>query len=327
MPTCLGCHSDPSKQKSPKAVVTLAAILPQGHVSCGSCHKPHRFSAKEVKACTVCHTDKPVLAKALNPEAHQQCISCHSPHDPKAEPKACTDCHSKLKSTHPVKDELHACKSCHPPHQQLPEGKKALACESCHKPPEFPTLTHGVHPLDGGTPNTCASCHPAHAFAVPKGGGPTLCQGCHKDKVAATVAVKKAGHAVCSGCHLGLPHAPDGKKPCLECHAEKKEGNKGHLECLTCHAPHTAKVSQSCKTCHTDDKRDGLHKVAKHQECKNCHTPHGVMPTNQKQMCLGACHTLPKKHDPTVERCTGCHLFVAPDHAPGSNTNPQGKTP
>ena len=335
-PACLACHSDRSKQKSAKAVVTLAALLPQGHVSCGSCHKPHRFSAKEVKGCTLCHADKPVLAQATNPKAHPECKSCHLPHDPKAEPKACTECHGKLKSTHPVTAELHACKSCHPPHTALPVGPTpstrpvgpatAVACESCHAPPTFTALTHGAHPSDGGTALTCNSCHPPHAFQVPKGGGPALCKGCHREEVAATAKVKKLGHAECTGCHQGLPHAPEGKKPCLECHAEKADGNKGHLECSKCHAPHTAKVAAGCKSCHGDDSRFGLHQVRAegrgpraegHQNCKSCHTPHGAMPGAQKAMCLGACHKLPPRHDPNVERCTGCHLFVAPDKAPG----------
>jgi hypothetical protein len=327
-PKCLGCHSDPAKQRRAATRVDQSALFSPGHVSCGSCHKPHRFSIKEVKPCAACHQDKPVLAKALNPRAHQECTGCHAPHQPKSEPKACAECHAKLSSTHPVKDGLHACKSCHPPHAPLPPGAKAVTCDSCHNAQAtalaghhtFAPVTHGAS--DGGAVLRCERCHPPHAFAVAKGGGPALCRGCHREQHTLTATVKKAGHAACTGCHQGLPHQPGPKVACLSCHEEKQKGNPGHLECSKCHLPHDGKVTQSCTSCHAPAKLPGLHAVARHQQCSTCHTPHGPRPAGNKQQCLGACHKLPPRHDPTVERCTGCHLFVAPQQAPGLNVAP-----
>lgn len=324
-PTCLACHSDASKQKRAAARVDQSALLPEGHVSCGSCHKPHRFSAKEVKPCATCHQAKPVLAKAENKKAHQECKGCHAVHQPKGAPKECQECHARLSSTHPVKDDLHACKSCHPPHQPLPPGQKAVTCESCHQAPTFAAVTHGADAAENKPALACNKCHPPHAFHVAKGGGPALCRGCHREEHATTARVKKAGHAACTTCHLGLPHAPGQKKPCRECHQAQSNGPKGHLECAKCHLPHAAKVEKSCVSCHPLAELKGLHKVKKHQDCKGCHSPHLVMPTAQKEMCLGACHKLPTKHDPAMERCTGCHLFVAPSGAPGPNTPPEVK--
>src|SRR5207244_3511881 len=94
--------------------------LTAGHPRCTNCHAPHRFAKSEVKPCTSCHRDQPVLAAA----AHARCTDCHGPHDDK--PRPCASCHHE-QVAHPT-----SCTSCHPIHGTQ---AKALTCETCHAKP------------------------------------------------------------------------------------------------------------------------------------------------------------------------------------------------
>lgn len=312
---CVACHSDPKEQKKPSTIVTEKALFKSGHKSCGSCHKPHRFAKNEVKACESCHSKQPVLARGVTPKAHVACVNCHQPHAPMSPPKTCQSCHKDIKSSHPVKPDLQACMSCHPMHKGAPDGGAvAKDCHECHKEPEFAGVVHAQKDAKG-KPMVCASCHSPHDFGVQKG-SQAPCKSCHEQKLAAVAKVKKDGHKKCADCHAGLPHKPaDSQKPCVECHKDKPATGKGHVKCLDCHEPHSGSTEKGCPVCHKVNELEGLHAEVKHQECTKCHSTHSQKPGFQKAGCL-SCHKDKTTHEPTAERCTGCHLFRAAKDAP-----------
>lgn len=303
---CLTCHSDAKVTQRPAAHVTSQALF-DGHPGCGSCHRPHRFVRRDVKDCASCHEGQPVLAALVTPKAHAACTDCHPPHAPRSPPSACSSCHKTLKAGHPAAKEgphaQDACRTCHPPHDPRTDGKVALGCNDCHEGAAFAGVVHAQR--KGGEALSCVECHPPH-----KPSGPPSCRECHATVVAAVGKVKRQGHGSCTQCHAGLPHKPLAeKKPCLSCHPTAPPTQKGHEPCGLCHDPHSGARAKDCAGCHPAAKLEGLHAVKKHDGCTKCHRPHGPQP-DEKESCSG-CHPAPKKHDPSMVRCSGCHLFRA----------------
>jgi hypothetical protein len=315
----VACHSDPKVRRAKETVVTQAALF-KGHPSCGTCHVAHRFVRTEVKACLTCHGDQVVLARAFlstvknNPKkaaGHARCTDCHNPHLGKqGAPKICSTCHTEIKSTHPPPKDapLMVCMQCHPMHEALPGQRYVKDCGVCHKEAEFTGLIHAKDKKTGQS-LTCSQCHTPHAFTR-KLEDKSSCKECHAATVAATVKMKKSGHAKCEDCHQGLPHKPlKDKKACLSCHEKMQPPQKEHDSCVKCHDVHSGARIKSCLECHQLKDLAGLHIEPKHQKCETCHSPHGPQVYGKRITCLTGCHAKQTDHEPKAERCNACHLF------------------
>jgi DmsE family decaheme c-type cytochrome len=190
--------------------------------------------------------------------------------------------------------EIENCRGCH--EQDLIKldrtyhGTLAESCFSCHKDAE----PHMKGQMDGqGTP------------------GPSL-----------TALSAKDANAVCLSCH------ETDHNPTWEGSAHARRG----VSCTECHAVHnfesrtrqlkTARISETCESCHTSIRAQGLrtshHPVREGlMECTSCHNPHdGTRPKMIKadwtnELCY-QCHTEKRgpflwEHAPVRENCLNCH--------------------
>jgi hypothetical protein len=82
--------------------------------------------------------------------------------------------------------------------------------------------------------------------------------------------------------------------------------SKQHNQCNNCHKPHKF-TPPECTTCHADIPSKAAHAVKQHQPCTKCHDAHEASLPGRAQ-CL-SCHTDRADHQPTAQRCQGCHLF------------------
>lgn len=100
--TCLKCH------KQQKADMRLASHhpLPEGKMSCVSCHNPHGGIDGNLKAdspqelCAKCHAEKVGPFANEHPPVTDDCMNCHRPHGSandkllkQAPPYLCMNCH------------------------------------------------------------------------------------------------------------------------------------------------------------------------------------------------------------------------------------------
>ncbi|OGS01671.1 MAG: hypothetical protein A2V88_10945, partial [Elusimicrobia bacterium RBG_16_66_12] len=100
--TCLKCH------KKQKADMRLASHhpLPEGKMSCVSCHNPHGGIEGSLKAdsseelCARCHAEKAGPFANEHPPVSDSCMNCHLPHGSandkllkQAQPYLCLSCH------------------------------------------------------------------------------------------------------------------------------------------------------------------------------------------------------------------------------------------
>ena len=319
---CLACHSDPKQQTAKARLVTQAALF-EGHPSCGTCHVPHRFRKEGVKPCESCHEKPVVLARAAlaakKESGHARCTDCHDPHRGSG-PRACESCHSEVENHHPA-PEGHPkqwCAQCHPAHLELPGLAVAKDCVECHEGPQFTGLVHGRERTTGVS-LTCRQCHPQHGFGE-KMTDWSSCKQCHQATLAAAAKMKKGGHSNCEDCHEGLPHKPSlldqatGSKPtlCVSCHEKLALPKGGHVVCRDCHETHSGAKLKECVDCHREGELPGLHAADQHQRCETCHAAHGQQPFARRSTCLPGCHEKETSHEPTSERCHGCHLFRPP---------------
>jgi hypothetical protein len=295
---CTNCHHQS------RAQVSFKATFAGGHVTCATCHRPHRFFKAEVIGCRdECHKNVVALAEAKAKE-HRGCIGCHDNHDVLGSPRtACLKCHGgKISPKHP-KDRVTGtpCVACHPPHRGAGTSL-AVDCTSCHR---TAPSDRGFHQGADNKGPVCRDCHKPHDFDL-SSTGTALCLGCHGDKPFknAPSIHTYVKHANCFGCHgESVRHQPAGPRAeCATCHKDKGAiVRKGHTNCIGCHDPHTPQQRKPCGTCHQDEAA-----IARkdHKNCTNCHDPHTAQ---QKQSC-GSCHRVeaastPKPH----QQCTTCH--------------------
>jgi hypothetical protein len=317
---CARCHAT-----QPGKLHVDNHALSVGHIACTTCHIPHDFKPR---ACTDCHGNQPMIA----PQKHS-CIGCHDQHDA-GRARACATCHAQ-KVPHPnaTKAVEGNCVGCHPPHDRghlaQADHHAAVACATCHN----------QHPSHAKA--QCLDCHVAHG---PKPQlAAALCGRCHQDKAQSTA---DTGHAKCLTCHTTAAHAPELKPPgCPTCHTqEAATAPKGHADCANCHTAHSPKPTKACAschqtegasphgtklacttchrvhagpagpakppaclTCHTDDKRKGLHAVVHHRDCATCHAPHG--PSRDDRATCISCHKDKSTHQPAAVHCATCHPF------------------
>jgi hypothetical protein len=190
------------------------------------------------------------------------------------------------------------------------------ACANCHfeKDATWPHVErspgHRVHILSGAA--TCLDCHGGsiHDFKHPV----EACKRCHETQ-GPTTSMRELH---CLACHNFLSSEetirPD-RQQCLECHRSEglsdpvfpNDAHMASLSCSSCHLPctHTGTNSGTCRTCHDDIYRHGLHEASGHVVCTSCHIPHTFVPTPTQ--CAGCHQDLPSTCEPS--HCTDCHAF------------------
>ena len=100
--TCLQCHK---KQKSEMRLASHHPI-PEGKMTCASCHNPHGGIDGNLKAdsseelCAKCHVEKAGPYANEHPPVSDSCMNCHKPHGSandkllkQAQPYLCLNCH------------------------------------------------------------------------------------------------------------------------------------------------------------------------------------------------------------------------------------------
>ena len=255
----------------------------------------HAFHDKTVGVgCDLCHSVSPGNARFMSFPGHDTCSAFHA--------------------------------------DALDEASAQKNCELCHNLPGYQThvrkdavlspLVRFDHARHAGSGVSCDACHPVLDKDVLVGDEmlpqmePT-CIRCHEQKKVADVKD-------CSTCHLegwqktAPPSHDTGWK---SLHAEGLSKETIDSRCQVCH---TAKLGNSCTTCHH---RTGP-KAAKTQNCALCHgkgfdtrrpadhTPlwiqaHGRnLPQSRIEASCLRCHTAQKGND-----CLSCHKRKAPkDH-------------
>ena len=324
---CLECHTD------------FAAVLAKKYVhepvragNCADCHDPHAgdhgklLDADPDRICATCHAD-------LMPDEHQsahtlavdgKCVSCHDPHASDS-PKnllatgndLCATCHADLVDRVNAADHGHAparsnCLACHKPHasgntDRLLKSTLPGLCLECHDPgrPQF-TSAHMGYPVAA---SDCAQCHDPHGSpnkgilwaSVHEPVSRRMCAQCHdKADAAEPLVTKRAGAALCRGCHNELVGETYSKNrvhwPVVD--------ERACANCPNSHASANAKLlrapeGQLCGSCHQDAVRRQERSATKHPpiadgECSTCHAPHAsdsnyLLADNQYDLC-GTCH-------------------------------------
>lgn len=194
---CIDCHA-PHKPEIPaisrcgdchRDEAGLVAAEPPKHQDCRTCHAWHEPKiAASGATCANCHTDhRPARGTGAS---HSDCASCHPAHR-SSSPAPCVACHVR-EAPRPGKGGAHTdCASCHGPTHRLVDMDRT-PCGTCHQDIKAAGLhaqlgheacldCHRTHPVDTGSADRCAQCHPPeriknHPAAAQ---GVKVCQGCH----------------------------------------------------------------------------------------------------------------------------------------------------
>jgi hypothetical protein len=343
---CSACHQPHAETASAatpcrtchQAINVLGGGRVQSHATCSSCHDAHDVKSAITKACVSCHTER----HTNHPQAtnREVCSTCHDPHPPSSQvspARACSNCHHTAVNDNAF--HSNNCQNCHKPHQfvltaaagSAPGSEFQGLCQECHAMevaaarilPEHNNCA-GCHkglPHKPSTTAPCATCHApvARVLTVKHG----TCNNCHEPHTgtltqrcnnchAAVAQQAPAGHRACASCHE--THSTVVAKTCTTCHADKSSAPHATVKgsCGTCHSAHTSRgatFAAACSTCHTVSKLGGLHQTTDHQTCANCHRSHEPTHANERIACTGRCHQDQQNHQPTSQRCAGCHLF------------------
>lgn len=312
---------------------------------CHNPHEPP-VETSAMPACTSCHRGRVAATAALGPEQHGTCTSCHQVHGERAAlPTLCIGCHARPGERAASKvwhqpfvgdrgeDDSRA--SASPPshakqggvttataplslvelQQRTHQGK----CPTCHRPHAFvatPDICANCHEhrdkvaslarLPEGTHDQCVDCHEPHQPPPDR----NACLGCHNKPLGSGVPVK---HRDCLSCHDPHTPRPSFVDACSSrCHGEPvrgvRSGPKKHRNCGSCHAAHgdpDARSAAACRRCHADKAKSLLQ--SPHRQCIACHAPHSFEKEAASARC-GACHTQPTAPGASHPgECASCH--------------------
>jgi hypothetical protein len=256
-----------------------------------------QYVDEDPRLCATCHRSNPEFALWIG-SSHRDvaCQRCHhsTPEQGLAMLRAFVA--GKKPSGRHAEVEVGACASCHLSHDprwkqvgasrghRVHYTEHGISCVTCHA-----TSVHGFEPVS----STCVACHGKHL-----------------------VNASGMERLHCFACHQFLTDEP-GLRPtrrdCLHCHtaqgihAPMAAHGAMEIDCANCHKPHQprATVLVSCRECHTQMARGGLHASAGHAACLDCHRPHTW--TARVSDCL-RCHRDAKGHA-EQKPCTSCHAF------------------
>jgi c(7)-type cytochrome triheme protein len=210
--------------------------------------------------CLLCHRRENSSPRPVRSAQHTPCAGCHAQQFAAKSGPICTICHTDVESRSHELKPFPSLKSfnmtfAHARHRNV-------ACLICHKP-----ATRGIAlsiPSGADAHTTCYRCHSPRAQA--NGQDISSCSTCHK-----------------SGQHARLSTSSKAFKASFSHEQHKNQG----VSCAECHkitslAARSAQVSspmptehpaskstQSCETCHNDQRAFG---IASFSSCKRCHT-------------------------------------------------------
>jgi hypothetical protein len=129
------------------------------------------------------------------------------------------------------------------------------------------------------------------------------------------------GHRECARCHRDHDGVLLPAARCESCHADRRTGHgaaapRGRLGegCATCHRAHGPSgvaAPPTCQSCHAAGTLPGQHRIPAHRACGRCHSAHEAEPRADRATCTASdCHRDRRDHEPTAERCNGCHVFT-----------------
>lgn len=325
---CEACHDQGKGAAGAKLHARVG-----GERACSTCHDPHGRQSGLLRQgaealCTSCHAE---VTKKGHGRELSECTACHDPHAAmgsglvrKDVGERCAECHddvAKGKTIHaPV---VQGCRGCHNPHEEEGTAAAATRCGACHDPARSSQMAS----LHGGltlAPETCSTCHPAHASSTDR-----LVRG------ALHFPLTQGKCSVCHGKGSGLKlKTSEAVQACRVCHPfESMMAAKGERihepvadgECMACHDPHLSAIkgllraaeARVCGECHSvSQKGAGRQPHSAAEDCSGCHRPHGggegkFLVASPRALCA-ACHDVPKQdaahtHAALDEGCLHCH--------------------
>jgi len=245
----------------PKSEFSIAALTPaalqQGNQDFSKF--AHNSRSHERLPCLLCHRRESNAPRPVRSSQHTPCAGCHKEQFAASSGPICTICHTSVESGSTQIKPFPSLKSfnmtfAHARHRNV-------ACATCHKP-----ASNGVAlsmPSGAGAHTTCFQCHTPRAQA--NGQDISSCATCHKPGQHSRASTSsKAFKANFSH----EQHKREGMS-CLECH--KITGLPARSAQVSSPLPteHPASPrSQSCETCHNDERAFG---TASFANCKRCH--------------------------------------------------------
>ena len=219
----------------------------------------HSSRSHERLPCLLCHRRDSNAPRPVRSLHHTPCAGCHTQQFAASSGPICTICHTGVESGSSQIKPFPALKSfnmnfAHARHRNV-------ACATCHKP-----ANNGVAlsiPSGAAAHTTCFQCHTPRAQA--DGQDISSCTTCHKPGQHSRASMSSKAFRV-NFSHE--QHKREGMG-CAECHRITAFPTRSEQVSSPLPTEHPASPrSQSCETCHNDERAFG---TASFANCKRCH--------------------------------------------------------
>lgn len=220
----------------------------------------HTNASHQRLPCLLCHRRETSSPRPVRSVQHTPCAGCHAQQFQAKSGPICSICHTNVESKPHDLKPFPSLKSfnmtfAHAKHRNV-------ACASCHK-----AANRGIAlsiPAGAAAHTACYQCHTPRAQA--NGRDISSCSTCHKPgshtRLSASSKAFKASFS----------HEDHRRKDvnCIECHKITSLAARSSQVSSPLPTEHPAsKSSQSCETCHNDQRAFG---TASFSSCKRCHT-------------------------------------------------------
>jgi len=305
-----GSHGDVNCSRCHRGeVAASAAVGPEQHRQCNTCHGIHANREQPSTSCTNCHARPEILPEFLVEERRreqQRRRPRTRPGQPQEADQTAPEGTWQLVAAVATPEELAQlthqgrCPTCHRPHSWTANRDE---CRECHA-----EQGDSIAAMPPETHTDCIFCHEPHSPPP----GNTTCANCHGDKSRA--AENAPGrHRECLSCHGPHRGRPSFAATCGECHGDVRAGLRTgpdrHRVCNSCHVAHgnpAAGAGSACQRCHTQQAAS-VARNREHQRCQACHAPHAFSPTEAMTRC-GTCHAASARSGgPHRGECSSCH--------------------
>lgn len=209
--------------------------------------------------CLLCHRRESNSPRPVRSVQHSPCAGCHSQQFSAKSGPICTICHTNVESK---SHELRPFPTLKSFNMTFAHSKhRNVACASCHK-----FANRGVAlsiPAGADAHTTCYQCHAPRAQA--NGRDISTCSTCHKPGSHSRLSMSSKAFKA-SFSHE--QHKNNGVN-CIECHRISASAARSAQISSPLPTEHPAtQNSQSCETCHNDQRAFG---IASFANCKRCH--------------------------------------------------------